>query len=239
MSKPSLLVCDEPTSSLDSSSGLSIVELLKSLAHDNMSILCSIHQPRHNIFTLFDDLILLGKGGNVIFRGEAREAMGYFKKLGYHPDNCGNPADYLLDLVTGRGVEDSERLTLRKNLSKSWTDYDSRNNLSIHDSSHSINGSCVIETEDPTSISKPSPIVQFALQCQRSFLLLRRNSKEKLIDSCVLIVASIVMTSVEGLLPLVDESAQYNLSFDDIASFNLPLEQMMQFVVNPVFGMKQ
>jgi len=49
ITQPSLLFLDEPTSGLDSYSAESLVTLLKSLAADNTTILCTIHQPASEV----------------------------------------------------------------------------------------------------------------------------------------------------------------------------------------------
>lgn len=72
---PSVLFLDEPTTGLDSFTAMGIVETLKALAANNRTIvrninalhystcqICTIHQPRSNIFDLFDNLLLLARG---------------------------------------------------------------------------------------------------------------------------------------------------------------------------------
>ena len=46
------------TTGLDSSTALSIVTLLNQLARGGMIVICSIHQPRANIFSQFDKVML-------------------------------------------------------------------------------------------------------------------------------------------------------------------------------------
>ena len=38
-----------------------------------------IHQPRFSIFTSFDDVLLLGRGGRTVYLGESKGALPYFE----------------------------------------------------------------------------------------------------------------------------------------------------------------
>jgi ABC-type multidrug transport system ATPase subunit len=232
MTKPKVLLCDEPTSGLDSSSSMTVMSILRNLAHENnMTVFCSIHQPRQKIFSLFDDLVLLSKGGNVIYSGETKDAMTYFHTQGYHTDTDMNPADFLLDLSTGRGYHSSEKISMRKHLSINWSQHCKQHNLSCSSSTVFSNENVDISSR---LSQRPLPATQFLLQCKRNFLLLRRNVREKLFDSFIIIICSIIMSWVEGIDPLIDENVERPISFDDIVSRTLPLHEMYQFSVNPV-----
>ena len=66
---PSVLFLDEPTSGLDSTSAKIVMSALKDLANLGMTVIAVIHQPRFSIFALFDQLLLLGKGGATVYNG--------------------------------------------------------------------------------------------------------------------------------------------------------------------------
>jgi len=63
---PTLLLCDEPSSGLDSSTSLKILKMLKDEARFNhLTILCTIHMPSAELFHTFDRLLLLQDGYQV------------------------------------------------------------------------------------------------------------------------------------------------------------------------------
>ena len=66
-----------------------------------MNIVTVIHQPRYSIFTMFDDVLLLGAGGRTMFQGPSRAALPYFEMLGFHLPANENPADFCLDVISG------------------------------------------------------------------------------------------------------------------------------------------
>ncbi len=99
--KPSILFLDEPTSGLDSASCLEVCTCLRDIAQGGVSIIAVIHQPRYSVFSLFDDLLLLGKGGRTIYFGPTRDAFGYFTALGFECPDKENPADWFIDISTG------------------------------------------------------------------------------------------------------------------------------------------
>ena len=76
------------------------MECLVSLARNyNRSIIFTIHQPRSNIFALFDKLILLAKG-RLVYSGSTKVGLiQHFGELGYECPIGFNLADYLVDLT--------------------------------------------------------------------------------------------------------------------------------------------
>ena len=77
--------------------------LLKQLTQRHaQTIMCSIHQPRSNIFQLFDRVILLAKG-RVIYSGPRALVIKFFRKNGFKCPKGFNHADFLIDTVTSAG----------------------------------------------------------------------------------------------------------------------------------------
>lgn len=104
-SKPQLLIfLDEPTSGLDSLAAANIVRLLRKLADSGQAILCTIHQPSAILFEYFDMLLLLKRGGHMVYFGElgqgSRILIDYLERNGAPkcPSNA-NPAEYMLEAI--------------------------------------------------------------------------------------------------------------------------------------------
>ena len=66
-----------------------------------VTIAAVIHQPSYEIFQMFDDILLLAKGGRTAFYGPEGQVQGYFEKLGYALPHRTNPADVYMDIVAG------------------------------------------------------------------------------------------------------------------------------------------
>ncbi|KAI5293121.1 hypothetical protein KEM52_005819 [Ascosphaera acerosa] len=98
-----LLFLDEPTSGLDSQSAWNIVRFLRKLADAGQAILCTIHQPNSSLFLSFDRLLLLQRGGQMIYFGDigqdASLLIGYFRKNGAYCPRDANPAEWMLDAI--------------------------------------------------------------------------------------------------------------------------------------------
>ena len=64
------------------------------MVEKNKTVVCTIHQPRYEIFSEFDKLMLLARG-RVVYFGPTKDVLPYFKRFGYAPDAFTNPADFL------------------------------------------------------------------------------------------------------------------------------------------------
>lgn len=72
------MFCDEPTSGLDSFMAQNVVTVLKSLAEKGKTIICTIHQPSSEVFSMFDKILLMAEG-RVAFLGTPPQAIDFFK----------------------------------------------------------------------------------------------------------------------------------------------------------------
>ncbi|XP_004616135.2 ATP-binding cassette sub-family G member 8 [Sorex araneus] len=95
---PGILVLDEPTSGLDSFTAHNLVCTLARLARGNRLVLTALHQPRSDIFHLFD-LVLLLAGGAPVYLGAAQHMVSYFTAAGQPCPRYCNPADFYVDLT--------------------------------------------------------------------------------------------------------------------------------------------
>jgi ABC-type multidrug transport system ATPase subunit/ABC-type multidrug transport system permease subunit len=112
VTSPSILFLDEPTSGLDAYNAYNVIESITHLARDfNRTVVFSIHQPRSNIFALFDRLVLLSRG-KLMYSGPASSVNSYFDSIGYPCPPGFNVADFVVDLTvnstTGIADEDEQ-----------------------------------------------------------------------------------------------------------------------------------
>ncbi|KAF5125052.1 ZEB2-regulated ABC transporter 1 [Metarhizium anisopliae] len=94
---------DLPTSGLDSQTAWSICTLLRKLADNGHTILCTVHQPSAQLFNQFDRLILLRSGETVYFGDigpEATVLKHYFESRGSRKCSIDeNPAEWMMDVI--------------------------------------------------------------------------------------------------------------------------------------------
>ncbi|KAG0267261.1 hypothetical protein BG011_007672 [Mortierella polycephala] len=114
--EPSVLVLDEPSSGLDSVTALAIVQTLKRIAACGRTVICTIHQPRNDIWNEFDNVMLLLTGGRLAYSGKASQVVDYFANAGHVIPKFANPPDFIIDTVSintrSPTLEESTRATV-------------------------------------------------------------------------------------------------------------------------------
>ncbi|KAK0641047.1 ABC-2 type transporter-domain-containing protein [Cercophora newfieldiana] len=106
VAKPSILTfLDEPTSGLDGQSAFNTMRFLRKLADAGQTVLVTIHQPSAQLFAQFDTLLLLARGGKMVYFGNigdgARTIKDYFARHGFPCPKDANPAEHMIDVVSG------------------------------------------------------------------------------------------------------------------------------------------
>ena len=101
ITSPPLILLDEPTTGLDSSSSLELMTFIKTLSSSS-TIICTIHQPTPIIFELFSQILMLSEG-HVVFQGAPNDAVDHFtsSSLNFQFNGEYNPAEFLLDVASG------------------------------------------------------------------------------------------------------------------------------------------
>ncbi|CAN1252375.1 Pleiotropic drug resistance protein 2 [Linum perenne] len=105
VANPSIIFMDEPTSGLDARAAAIVMRTVRNTVDTGRTVVCTIHQPSTDIFEAFDELLLMKRGGRVIYAGP----------LGHHSSDLGiigvekiregyNPAAWMLE-VTSTSVE--------------------------------------------------------------------------------------------------------------------------------------
>ncbi|KAL6232486.1 hypothetical protein BDW75DRAFT_247119 [Aspergillus navahoensis] len=106
VAKPKILLfLDEPTSGLDGQSAFNTVRFLRRLADCGQAILVTIHQPSAQLFSQFNNLILLARGGKMVYFGPIGDdgcaVKEYFGGYGAICPPDANPAEFMIDVVQG------------------------------------------------------------------------------------------------------------------------------------------
>ena len=80
LTDPPVLFCDEPTTGLDSFSAETLVKIMKKMAAEGKTIVCTIHQPSSEIYNLFGSLILLTEG-RIAYMGTTKRVLSFFERF--------------------------------------------------------------------------------------------------------------------------------------------------------------
>ncbi|XP_051142945.1 ABC transporter G family member 31-like isoform X2 [Andrographis paniculata] len=106
VANPSIIFMDEPTSGLDARAAAIVMRTVRNTVDTGRTVVCTIHQPSIEIFEAFDELLLLKRGGRVIYGGKLGEnsqtMINYFQGIrGVTPFPDGyNPANWMLEVTT-------------------------------------------------------------------------------------------------------------------------------------------
>ncbi len=127
--EPLILFVDEPTSGLSSRDAEKVMRLLKRQTFAGKIVLVNIHQPSSDIFKLFNSIMVMDKGGHMVFQGDPLDSLVYFKTENNQLDakesqctTCGNVnPEQILGIVESTFVNKYGRFTdIRRYTPKEW-----------------------------------------------------------------------------------------------------------------------
>jgi len=235
--EPAILFVDEPTSGLSSMDSEMVMDLLKEQVLKGKLVITNIHQPSSDIFKMFDKLLLLDRGGYLIYYGNPIDAVSYFKRRNNFVmadesecSTCGNVnTEQILHIVETRVVDEYGKLTKSRKISpREW---------------HEIYISEIqsktpkLETEHPLPASNfklPKAIEQF-------WIFLTRNILTKITNQQYLLITFLEAPALAFILGLFSKYISGNGTSSDAFVFsqneNLPAYLFMSVVCSLFLGL--
>ncbi|XP_030464607.2 ABC transporter G family member 35-like isoform X2 [Syzygium oleosum] len=104
VANPSIIFMDEPTSGLDARAAAIVMRAVRNTVDTGRTVVCTIHQPSIDIFEAFDELLLMKRGGQVIYYGplgrNSHKVVEYFESIPGVPKikEKYNPATWMLEV---------------------------------------------------------------------------------------------------------------------------------------------
>jgi len=235
--EPSVLFLDEPTSGLSSRDSENIMDLLKELALKGKLVFVVIHQPSSDIFKLFDKLIILDRGGYLIYNGDPVDSIVYFKSR-THLANwnesechvCGNVnPEQIFNIVESNVLDEYGNLTHTRKISpKEWNHH----YLSFNDTNF-------IKSEIPEELPEitfkvPGKLKQFIVFVKRDVLSKLTNTQYLLIN---LLESPIIALFLAFIIRYysVDVANEYGYTYGE--NSNMPVYIFMMVIVAIFIGL--
>ncbi|GMI81953.1 ATP-binding cassette G39, PLEIOTROPIC DRUG RESISTANCE 11, pleiotropic drug resistance 11 [Hibiscus trionum] len=104
VANPSIIFMDEPTSGLDARAAAIVMRTVRNTVDTGRTVVCTIHQPSIDIFESFDELLLMKRGGQIIYAGplgrNSHHLVEYFETIPGVPKikEGYNPATWMLEI---------------------------------------------------------------------------------------------------------------------------------------------
>jgi len=180
----------EPTSGLDSYQAAQVVHFLRKLADSGKTVVTVIHQPSQQLFSMFDDLLLMSEG-RLMYYGEVKQVRSYFGSIGYKCASDIGTAEHILDCVS-RTTEDQEKSDKR---------LDQLANEAIKQTRNISFGSSSVTKDKPLMFVSNdkgrrivTPFKQFRLLVKRAF----RNEARGKATIFIKIIQQVTLASIFG-----------------------------------------
>ncbi|MDT8432925.1 MAG: ATP-binding cassette domain-containing protein, partial [Bacteroidales bacterium] len=130
--EPAILFLDEPTSGLSSRDSENVIDLLRQLAIRGKLVFNVIHQPSSELYKMFDQVIVLDEGGQMVYFGNPVEAVVHFRKIDQQVNYgigecpvCGNTnPEQIFNIIEARQVDEFGNYTSQRKISpEKWREY--------------------------------------------------------------------------------------------------------------------
>nr|CAD7616536.1 unnamed protein product [Timema genevievae] len=93
VNNPPVVFIDEPTTGLDIVTVKKCITMLKSLARQGRTIICTIHQPTSTLLAEFDNVYVIARG-QCVYQGDSSQIVPFLGRMGLNCPTTYNPADY-------------------------------------------------------------------------------------------------------------------------------------------------
>lgn len=183
--EPKIIFLDECTTGLDSSSSTQCIKLLKNLAMEGRTVICTIHQPSASILKMFDHLYAMSDGC-CIYAGSNENLLPFLRQLELVCPCHYNPVDYLLEISNNaditflvRQIQNGKNEEFRKNYNNNFEMIDGDTNRAVIDS----------------EISTQSPSFSYRLWqlIIRNWLLIRRDKSNVVMRLAIHLMVGIMI----------------------------------------------
>ncbi|ETL41734.1 hypothetical protein L916_07344 [Phytophthora nicotianae] len=122
----SLFLCDEISTGLDSAATFDIIKALRTWCKTlGGSVVIALLQPTPEVVEMFDDILMINEG-YMVYHGPRTEILEYFEGHGFTCPPRVDPADFLIEVTSGRGHRYANGSVPVKDLAVSSEDF---NNL--------------------------------------------------------------------------------------------------------------
>ncbi|KAG6969312.1 hypothetical protein JG688_00005364, partial [Phytophthora aleatoria] len=167
----SLFLCDEISTGLDSAATFDIIKALRTWCKTlGGSVIVALLQPTPEVVEQFDDILMVNEG-HMVYHGPRTEILDYFDERGFSCPPRVDPADFLIEVTSGRGHGYSNGKVERKDLAVSSEDF---NNLfcqsSIYKKTHQAisKGFNEHQFENPEDFQKAKSVANLARSKEKS-----------------------------------------------------------------------
>ncbi|MBS0012148.1 MAG: ATP-binding cassette domain-containing protein [Bacteroidales bacterium] len=235
--EPAVLFIDEPTSGLSSIDAENVMNLLKEQTVNGKLVIANIHQPSSYLYKMFDEVLILDKGGFQIYYGNPMAAIVYFKRMSNHanPEEdqctaCGNVnTDQMLQIIDAKVVNEHGKLTgTRKVSPQEWSKL-FENNISVN---HLKTGRK--EKIPDSHFSIPGKIKQMVLFFKRDLVSKVANRQYILISLLEAPLLALILGYFTKYIDISSESpGEYIFYYNE----NLPAYLFMCVIVSLFLGL--